>query len=117
MPRVTKEGWEFEAMPHVSQTELLDELDAADTDAVSVFGSERMTVGLKRYSEETASDKGSREHARDELYYVLSGAGTMSVDGTVHAVAAGDLVYVEEGASHDIVDVAEELTVVKVFTK
>lgn len=103
-------------MRHVSQEELLDTLDVTDTDSARAFDTEAMTVGIKRYSAGTAKAKGTRKHTEDELYYILSGAGTMTVGEDTHSVGAGDLLYIEEGDSHDIVAVDDQLTVLKVFT-
>lgn len=102
-------------MTHVRREELRNELDAADTDAVRMFDSDSMTVGLKRYGEETARGKGSRKHTEDELYYVLDGTGKMKVGDEIHPVAAGDLLYVPQGESHDIVQIDREITVLKIF--
>lgn len=103
-------------MAHVSREQLLEQLDATAVDSLGLFETDAMTVGLKRYSEGTAREKGTRTHADDELHYVLSGAGEMRVGDETHSVDAGDLLYVERGASHDIVEVEDELTVLKVRT-
>lgn len=113
---MTSEGFRINDMAHVSREEVLNKLEATDTDSVSVFDTEAMTVGLKRYSEEPAEAKGTRKHTEDELYYILSGAGTMRVGEETHSVAAGDLLYIEQGASHNIVKIDDELTVLKIFT-
>lgn len=105
------------SMAHASREELLRTLDAAETDSVRVFDTESMAVGLKQYDEDTAEEKGSRTHTEDELYYVLTGAGTMTVGEERYSVTAGDLLCVEQGQTHDIVEVDESLTVVKTFTE
>ncbi|MDQ2052246.1 cupin domain-containing protein [Natronolimnohabitans sp. A-GB9] len=102
-------------MTHIPSDDLLSELEAMNEDSVRVLDTESLTVGLKRYRETTAGQKGSRKHTQDELYYVLTGAGTIMVGEKTYSVAAGDLLSVEEGVSHDIVEVDEELIVLKVF--
>ncbi len=104
-------------MAHVSREDLLTKLEAIETDSARVFDTEAMTVGLKQYREGTAKEKGTRKHTEDELYYILSGAGTMIVGEDTHSVAAGDLLYVEQGESHDVVEIDDQLTVLKIFTK
>ena len=104
-------------MVHVSGKDLREELDRTETDSVRVFDTGAMTVGLKRYSEETAKEKGKRTHSEDELYYILSGAGEIRVGKETHSVATGDLLYIDPGKSHDILDVDEELTVLKIFAR
>lgn len=39
-------------------------------------------------------------HAAPEIYYVLSGAGNVEVDGTDYSVAAGAAVFIPGGAQH-----------------
>ena len=38
----------------------------------------------------------------EEVYYVLAGAGVMTVGGSVREVAAGDAVYIPRGAEHTL---------------
>lgn len=102
-------------MTHIPRDDLLNRLEETDGDSVRVLDTESMTVGLKQYRGNTAERKGSREHTEDELYYVLSGAGRITVGEDTYAVAAGDLLYVEGGMSHDIVEVDTEITVLKTF--
>lgn len=102
-------------MAHVSSEELRNRLDNADTDAVRLFDSSAMTVGLKRYRKETASGKGPREHTEEELYYVLDGKGEITIGEETHPVATGDLLYVPTGESHDVIEIDHEITVLKVF--
>lgn len=102
-------------MTHISRTDLQRRLEEIDGDSARLLESESMSVGLKRYGERSAERKGAREHTEDELYYVLSGTGTIAVGDETHSIAEGDLVSVEEGTSHDVVAVDEEITVLKVF--
>ncbi|MCM3878506.1 MAG: cupin domain-containing protein [Vicinamibacterales bacterium] len=44
----------------------------------------------------------------DEIYYVLSGRGMMTVDGKEFAVAAGDAVLTRPGSSHGLKQVGGE---------
>jgi quercetin dioxygenase-like cupin family protein len=52
------------------------------------------------------ADEGQPEHVnegRDVALVVLGGSGTLSVDGTEHALAAGGLAIVPRGAARSIV--------------
>lgn len=104
-------------MTHVPRAELLQQLDGADSDSARVVDTESMTVGLKRYREGPANEKGLREHTEDELYYILDGSGTIAVGDAVHSVAPGDVLYVEKGTSHDVREVDKALTVLKVLAE
>jgi quercetin dioxygenase-like cupin family protein len=48
------------------------------------------------------SQAGHRHAVGDKLYYVLSGAGRIRVDGTERPVAAGDLVCAPAGSDHAV---------------
>ena len=56
-------------MTHIARADLLNRLEESDGDAVRVLDADSMVVGLKRYREETAAEKGPRTHTEDELYY------------------------------------------------
>ena len=49
------------------------------------------------------------------LLYILSGRGTIAVGDEPRSVAAGDLLYIEEGMTHDVLEVETELLVLKLF--
>lgn len=102
-------------MTHVSKEELQSKVEAASTDSVRILDSESMKVGLKRYSEDTAKEKGPREHTEDELYYILDGSGKIEIGEEIHLAAVGDLLYVPQGEAHDIVEIDSEMTVLKIF--
>jgi len=40
----------------------------------------------------------------EETYYILSGAGTLRIDNTPYAAAAGDAFLIEPGEKHEIVN-------------
>lgn len=51
------------------------------------------------------SSIGVHRHAQDEEYYlIVEGAGTMTLDGTPHPVAAGDITAVYPGGQHGLVN-------------
>jgi mannose-6-phosphate isomerase-like protein (cupin superfamily) len=55
-------------------------------------------------------------HDDDEVYVVLSGRGTLEVEGKSFAVSAGDALFVEAGAEHRFTGY-ESLAVLVVFTR
>jgi len=61
-----------------------------------------------------AVDKQS-PHKQDEIYYVVSGRATLSVEDEHHAVEAGSVVYVAAHAQHRFHDITEDLTMLVFF--
>ncbi len=47
-------------------------------------------------------------HDREEYYYILSGHGTMVLDGEQHEVSAGDFTGVFPGGSHALINNGKE---------
>lgn len=54
-------------------------------------------------------------HSADEVYVVLSGRGTIEVEGERLDVERGTVVSVDAGADHRFVNVTEDLSVLVVF--
>ncbi len=54
-------------------------------------------------------------HLEDELYYVISGRGRISVAEEDRAVEAGSFVFVAAQVPHQFHDVEEDLVIVVVF--
>jgi mannose-6-phosphate isomerase-like protein (cupin superfamily) len=54
-------------------------------------------------------------HAEDEVYYVISGSGRMSVGDEVRDVRAGSIVFVAATIPHRFHDITDELTILVVF--
>ena len=54
-------------------------------------------------------------HTEDEVYYVASGRGAISVAGENRDVAAGSVVFVKAGDEHRFHSIAEELVILVFF--
>lgn len=54
-------------------------------------------------------------HTRDEVYVVVSGRASFSLDGEVAAVGPGSVLHVPPGVPHRFSDVTGDLRVVVVF--
>ena len=62
------------------------------------------------------SSIGSHPQTEDEVYYVVSGAGRMTVDGRTFEVGPGDAVLTRPGSSHGLVQQGhDDLVLVIVF--
>ena len=54
-------------------------------------------------------------HTEDEIYYIVSGAGTIEIDGEDREVSAGAVIYVEEHVPHRFHTITEDLSIIVVF--
>jgi mannose-6-phosphate isomerase-like protein (cupin superfamily) len=95
----------------------LDELEAernAHEGAYLQFLRERhMSAGL--YALDRGSTDTQQPHRQDEMYFVVSGRGAITVGDETTAVARGSVVYVPAGARHKFHHITEDLRVLVVF--
>ncbi len=61
-----------------------------------------------------ASDP-QQPHTADEVYYVVSGLGTISVAGEQQTVEAGSVVFVAAGVEHHFHSISDDLSVLVFF--
>ena len=54
-------------------------------------------------------------HTEDEVYYVVSGRGRITVGGEVRDVRTGSVVFVAAGVPHRFHDITEELVLLVAF--
>jgi len=54
-------------------------------------------------------------HARDEIYVIIRGRGTLFHDGEADPFDSGDLLFVAAGIEHRFGDISEDLAVWRVF--
>jgi mannose-6-phosphate isomerase-like protein (cupin superfamily) len=54
-------------------------------------------------------------HTEDEVYYVISGRGQVTVGGDVRDVRPGSIVFVATAVPHRFHDIAEDLTLLVAF--
>ena len=54
-------------------------------------------------------------HTEDEVYYVISGRGRVTVGDEVRDVGPGSIVFVATGVPHRFHDITEDLTLFVVF--
>ena len=54
-------------------------------------------------------------HKQDEIYYVVSGRATLTVDGKAHVVEPGSVLYVAAHAKHRFHDITDDLTTLVFF--
>ena len=61
---------------------------------------------------------GEHRNDKDEIYYVLSGRGELTLDGHVREVAAGDAILTRNGSTHALAQAGDEdLVIIVVYRK
>jgi len=76
---------------------------------VDFLASEKLSVGLAVWP--AGSVDRQQPHEEDEVYYVISGRGSISVAGEERPVGAGSLVFVAAHVDHRFHDIEEDLRV------
>jgi len=98
-------------MTHVSTEVLITELEDEGHQFAEVLETESVTIEVGRYP--TSAPK--NPHTEDEIYYIVSGSGTIRVGDETYDVESGDVVFVESGLEHDFFDIEEEITALTIF--
>ena len=77
------------------------------------FSADRLSVGL--YVLEAGATDPQTSHTEDEIYYIVSGSGTIEVAGEYRQVSAGTVIYVDAHVDHRFDSITENLSVIVVF--
>jgi quercetin dioxygenase-like cupin family protein len=77
------------------------------------FRVESLSLGV--YALKKGAVDKQRPHKQDEIYYVVSGRATLTVEDEHHPVEAGSVVYVAAQAKHRFHDITEDLTTLVFF--
>jgi quercetin dioxygenase-like cupin family protein len=72
-----------------------------------------MSMGLYKLS--VGATDPQQPHSEDEVYYVVSGKGAITVGADHYPVETGSIVFVPAHEEHRFVDVEEELTILVFF--
>jgi mannose-6-phosphate isomerase-like protein (cupin superfamily) len=72
-----------------------------------------LSAGL--YVLDAGAIDGQSPHTEDELYYVASGRGAITVGDEERPVRAGSLIFVAANVPHRFHDIEERLTILVVF--
>ena len=62
-------------------------------------GAQQYTAGLY-FVRPGSQNRADRHPGQEELYYIFAGRGSVVVDGEAHEIAAGDVVFIPDGATH-----------------
>jgi mannose-6-phosphate isomerase-like protein (cupin superfamily) len=100
----------------------MDALELADIEARRVatgepylefFSVPDLSVGL--YALAAGALDRQQPHTEDEVYYVISGRGRITVGDEVRAVGPGSVVFVAATVAHRFHDILEDLTILVAF--
>jgi mannose-6-phosphate isomerase-like protein (cupin superfamily) len=109
LQRQTPGGYVLERDSEVRSTEPGPHSGGGRTTAYSFF---TKAPGLKLIFRKRALHPGSaigyHLQTEDEIYYVVSGRGTMTIDGKSFDVSAGDAILTRPGSSHGLKQVGAE---------
>jgi mannose-6-phosphate isomerase-like protein (cupin superfamily) len=80
---------------------------------IDVMNTPTMEVGiinLKKNQDDT-----QEPHASDEIYYVISGSGTIDIDGIKNEVNPGKIIYIPKKIHHSFHAISKELVVLYIL--
>jgi mannose-6-phosphate isomerase-like protein (cupin superfamily) len=80
---------------------------------IDVMNTSTMDVGiinLKKDQEDT-----QQPHVSDEIYYVISGRGTIEIDGIKNEVNPGKIIYIPKRVCHSFHAISDELVVLYIL--
>ena len=80
---------------------------------IDVIDTPTMTVGiinLKKDQEDT-----QQPHTSDEIYYIISGRGTIEIDGIKNEVNPGKIIYIPKKIHHSFHAISNELIVLYIL--
>ena len=72
-----------------------------------------LSLGIYRHG--VGANVQQQPHTEDEVYFVISGRGMITIADTNHSVTSGSVAFVPAGAAHHFHTVTEELQVLVVF--
>jgi mannose-6-phosphate isomerase-like protein (cupin superfamily) len=87
------EGWD-DIAPSSLRWRTLISGDRTPTDS--------LTMGVAELEAGKSTSFRPHKHAQAEVYYILSGEGTVTISGTEHMVRPGTAVFVPGGAEHGV---------------
>ncbi|MFP4218852.1 MAG: cupin domain-containing protein [Salinarchaeum sp.] len=97
-------------MESMQVDDLVEQLNEADEPSMEALRTAAMSVDV--YSFEPGAEDPMHSHGEDEVYYVVSGSGSLNIEGDYQSVEEGDLIYVEPGTEHQFTDFEDELVMV-----
>jgi mannose-6-phosphate isomerase-like protein (cupin superfamily) len=108
-------GYVLERDPEVATTEPGTHNGGGETIGYSFFKkTPRLGLVFRKRALKPGSGIGYHEQKEDEIYYVLSGRGTMTIDGKSFEVGPGTAVLTRPGSSHGLKQIGDENLVIMI---
>ena len=108
-------GYILERDAEVRATETGPHAGGGQTTAYSFFKKARgLTLVFRKRALKPGAGIGYHLQTEDEIYYVLSGRGSMTVDGKSFDVGSGDAILTRPGSSHGLKQVGTEDLVIMI---
>lgn len=95
--------------------ELRERLAASGRPYLPFLNEPTLRTGL--YALPAGGEDRQEPHDKDEVYYVIQGRATLSIDGEDHAVQPGAVIFVAAHVPHRFHDIAEDLEVLVFFSE
>jgi mannose-6-phosphate isomerase-like protein (cupin superfamily) len=92
---------------------LIDQQNQSGQDYLEFLHVPSLSAGL--YMLATGAVDMQEPHTEDEIYYVISGRGSIQVDQESRPVEAGSLVFVKARVDHRFHSISEDLRVLVIF--
>ena len=93
--------------------DVLDQLRASGQPYYEFLRRDSLSAGI--YHLAAGEPDRQRPHTEDEVYYVLSGEGSVEIDSEQRPVQPGSVVFVAKHIPHRFLDYPEGLTLLVIF--
>jgi mannose-6-phosphate isomerase-like protein (cupin superfamily) len=114
-PRAVPGGYILERDSEVQSTEAGPHSGGGKTTAYSFFKrAPGLTLVFRKRALKPGSGIGYHLQTEDEIYYVLSGRGAMTIDSKTFDVGPGDAILTRPGSSHGLKQVGSEDLVIMI---
>ena len=114
-PKATPGGYVIEHDADIARNEPGTHNGGGQTIGYSFFGKvPNLKLVFRKRAFHPGSGVGLHEQKEDEIYYVLSGKGTMTLDGKTVEITPGTAVLTRTGSTHSLKQVGDEDLVIMI---
>ena len=80
---------------------------------IDVMNTSTMEVGIVNLKKD--QEDSQQPHVSDEIYYVISGSGTIEIDGIRNEVNPGKIIYIPKRIRHSFHAISNELVILYIL--